>query len=116
MRVRIQEKQKRYKVYYDKGRRRHNIKKGDWVLVKREEFAPKYFGDDRKRTLNWKYSRPVKVKEVVKGTATLEANEDFLKDTKINVEDLRKLKFRKGECEELEEERGRGESVTTTTL
>lgn len=115
LRTRIQGAQKKYKYYYNKKRRGHNIKRGDWVLVKRKGFAPKYFSDDRKGTLNWKYSKPAKVLGVEKGTATLEANEDFLKETRVNVEDLKKLKLREGEREELEEGRGGGESVTTTT-
>ena len=73
--------------------------------MKKEKFPPKYFHNDRKRTLNSKYSTPVKVEKVEKGSATIKANLDFLKDTRINVEDLKKVQFRdKGERRQQEEE------------
>jgi hypothetical protein len=73
--------QNKYKKYYDKKQRLHNIKKGDWVRVNKREFPPRYFTNDRKRTINSKYSVPAKVLKVKNGSATLEANQDFLKDT-----------------------------------
>jgi hypothetical protein len=87
--------------------------------VKKKEFPPKYFHDDRKGTLNSKYSTPKKVLKVEKGSTTLEADKDFLKDTRVNVTDLKKVVFRnKEEWKTLEESRdseneeGGGESIT----
>jgi hypothetical protein len=72
---------KQIQKYYDKKQRLHNIKKGDWVRVNKREFPSRYFTNDRKRTINSKYSVPAKVLKVKNGSATLEANQDFLKDT-----------------------------------
>jgi hypothetical protein len=65
--------------------------------VKKEKFPPKYFHNDRKGTLNSKYSTPKKVLKVEKGSATLEVDKDFLKDTRVNVTDLKKVIFRNEE-------------------
>jgi hypothetical protein len=83
--------QNKYKKYYDLKRRLHNIRKGDWVRVNKKDFPPRYFDNDRKETLNSKYSALAKVLKVKNGSATLEANQDFRKDTRVNVSKLKKV-------------------------
>jgi transposase InsO family protein len=70
----IEQSQQRFKYYYDKQRRPHAIRKGDWVRVKKSGFPKGFFSDDRKPTLNTKYSQPAKVLKVVRGSALLRAN------------------------------------------
>jgi hypothetical protein len=94
VKTRIKKAQNKFKKYYDIKRRPHNIRKEDWVRVNKKDFPPRYFDNDRKETLNSKYSAPVKVLKVKNGSATLEANQDFGKDTRVNVSRLRKVRFR----------------------
>jgi hypothetical protein len=54
----------------------------------------------------------VKVLKVISGTTTLQANKDFSKDTRINVNDLRQICFWDQEAKNtLKHEEGGGESV-----
>jgi hypothetical protein len=69
--------------------------------------------------LNSKYSTPKKVLKVEKGSATLEVDKDFLKDTRVNVTDLKKVIFRNEEERKMleenqdsENEEGGGGSIT----
>jgi hypothetical protein len=63
-------------------------------------------------TLNHKYSRPVKVIKVINGTATLQTNRNFGKDTRINVLDLRRVRFWNKEVKKIFEcTEGGGESI-----
>jgi hypothetical protein len=88
VRWKIKESQQCFKLYYDKKCRPHNIKANDWVRVSKKGFRNGFFSDDRKATLNTKYSHPAKVLRVIDRTATLQANNDFGKDTRVNVTDL----------------------------
>jgi hypothetical protein len=64
-------------------------------------------------TLNHKYSRPVRVIKVINGTTTLQTNRDFGKDTRINVSDLRRVRFWDKEIKKaFKYIEGRGESIT----
>jgi hypothetical protein len=109
----IKESQGRFKLYFDKKRRSHNIKAGDWVQVSKKGFKHGFFHNNQKATLNSKYTRPAKVLKVVKGTTILRANKDFRNDTRVNVNDLRKIRFWDKEAKTtLEQEEGGEESIT----
>jgi hypothetical protein len=77
----IKNAQQQFKCHYDKRRRTHHIKKGDWVHINKKGFPQGYFHDDRKATLNSKFSFPARVIAIRKGSAMLQANHDFCKDT-----------------------------------
>jgi hypothetical protein len=85
----IKDAQARFKRYYDKKHRSHSIKSGDWMRVRKVNFPQGYFHDDQKATLNSKYSAPARVVKVTNGSATLKANTDFAKDTRVHVSDLK---------------------------
>jgi hypothetical protein len=80
--------------------------------VSKKGFKHGFFHNDRKVTLNSKYSRPAKVLKVVKRTATLRANKDFKNNTRVNVNDLRKIRFWDKEAKTtLEQEESGEESI-----
>jgi hypothetical protein len=110
---RIKESQGHFKLYFDKKRRLHNIKTEDWVRVSKKRFKHGFFHNDQKVTLNSKYSRPAKVLKVVKGMTTLWANKDFKNNTRVNVNDLRKIRFWDKEVKmTLKQEESGEESIT----
>jgi Integrase zinc binding domain len=71
VRRKIKESQQRFKLYYDKKHRPHNIKTNDWVRVSKKGFRNGFFPDNRKAMLNTKYSHPVKILQVINGTTIL---------------------------------------------
>jgi hypothetical protein len=84
-----------------------------WVRVSKKGFKNGFFSDNQKATLNSKYLQPVKVLKVINDTTTLQANRDFSKDTRINVNNLRWICFWDQEVKDTpEHEEGGGESVT----
>jgi hypothetical protein len=114
VRQKIKESQQRFKLYFDKKHKPHNIKTGDWVKVSKKRFKNGFFPNDWKAILNLKYSQPVKVLKVVDGTTTLQANRDFSKDMRININNLRQIHFWDQEAKNtLEHKESGGESVTT---
>jgi hypothetical protein len=109
--------QQHQKNYYDKKQRHHAIKHGDWVWVNKKNFPQSYFFDDKKATLNSKYSSPIKVLKVVNGLALLRANKNFKVNTRVNVQDLKWIKFWDKEMRMKinQHKGGGGESITATT-
>jgi hypothetical protein len=81
-------------------------------MSQQKKVSIEVFRDNHKATLNHKYSRPVRVIKVINGMVTLQTNRDFGKDTRINISNLKRVRFWDKEIKKVFEcTEGGGESI-----